>query len=179
MRTADKIAIVVLLPALIGYAGYYQLTKTQTEDAATAAGFDNVRDFAAAKDAGISDPKAWQEFQTKLAAVKAKREEEQYERTRNPATKMTVKNFSWTKSGFGVIGVVNLTVENMNGFPVKDITIGCSFNGASGTQLSNPSNTIYETIKPNSSRTFKDFNIGFIHSQAQRGGCSVDSARRL
>lgn len=179
MRTADKLALVLLIPAIVGYAGWHQMTKKQTEDAATAAGFGSVNEYTAAKEAGISDPKAWQDMQTKLAAIKAKRDQEQYERTRNPATKMMVKNLSWQKSGFGAIGLVTLTVDNMNDFGVKDIVIECSFSAPSGTKVGDSSKTIYETIKPNGSRTFKEFNIGFIHSQAQRGGCSVESARRL
>lgn len=178
-RWTDRLPLLVLLPCIVGYVAYDQFTKTRDQNAATAAGFADVSEFKAASEAGISDPTAWMAERERLAAVKRKKGEEDYERTRNPATQMNVKSMSWSKTGFGVVGVVTLTVENKNSFGVKDVTIGCEFTGKSGTKLHTTSKTIYETMKPNSSRAFKEVNVGFIPEQAARGGCSVDSASRL
>lgn len=153
-------------------------------------GFAKYDDYEQATAAGITDPAKWSEHKARLdqqTAVererqlveKRKRDAEEYERTRNPATKMNIKTLSWSKSGFGTVGLVTITIENQNDFPVKDLAISCDFSANSGTKIDSAKGTIYETIKPKSSRTFKEFNIGFIHNQAQRGGCSIDSARRL
>lgn len=178
-KKPNRLPGVVLLLCLVGYVAYDQFTKTQDQNAATAAGFADVGDFKAASAAGISEPAAWAVERQRLAAAKQKKDEEEYERTRNPATKMSVKSMSWSKTGFGVVGVVTVTVENQNSFSVKDVKLGCDFTGNSGTKLHSASKTVYETLKPNSTRTFKQVNIGFIPEQAARGGCSVDSASRL
>lgn len=178
MKT-DKLAAILLIPCLVGYVAYDQFTKARDQNAATAAGFSDLSEFRAATAAGIPEPGAWAAERQRLAAAKQKKDAEEYERTRNPSTKMNAKTLSWTKSGFGTVGLVTIAIENQNEFAVKDVLITCDFTASSGTKVGTASGTIYETIKPKSTRTFKEFNIGFIHSQSQRGGCAVDSARRL
>lgn len=175
--------------AIYGYSQWQIETRGAEEARAKAAGFASHSSMQRATAAGISDPSAWAEREAKDAAEKqrrdqveaaarAKADEERYERTRDPATKMSVKNFSWKVSGFGAVGVITVTVGNDNDFAIKDPTLTCSFYAPSGTQLSKIETTIFETIKPRSVRTFKDHNVGFIHSQSQRAGCQVGTARR-
>lgn len=193
MGAGNKImALIVAVPMVIYLVSMKQPATftTQDESIAQAAGFKNADDYVAAKGFGISDPAKWSEQKAKMdqaaaaererqLAAKMKKDEEDYERTRNPATLMNIKSLAWSKSGFGTVALLTLTVENMNKFAVKDIAISCDFSGNSGTKLNTANGTIFETIKASSSRSFKEFNIGFIHSQAARGGCSVESARRL
>jgi hypothetical protein len=186
MKTRDKIVIAVLGVAIVGYVARHQFEKLQTEQAAATAGFSNVSDYQSARAAGIADPAVWAEQTAKAAdererqlALNKKLDEELREMNRNPIDKMALKVLSWTKSGFGTVGLVTVAIENKNSFAVKDISIECEFYGASGTKLNTARNTIYETIKANGSRTFKEFNVGFIHSQAARGGCSLETARRM
>lgn len=178
-----------LLLALVVAGIRALIENVRKENVLKATGFQKYEDYEKATAASITDPAAWAIHKAKLEqeaaakreqelAAKRKRDEEEYERNRNPATKMSIKSLSWAKSGFGTVALVTLTIENMNDFAVKDVAISCDFKANSGTKLNTAESTIYETIKAKSSRTFKEFNVGFIHSQASRGGCSIERARR-
>lgn len=174
----------------------FERERQECSSAALAAGFLDCSTFSEAKAAGISDPEKWKEKlrEDKIAAderakererlAKAKREVEDQianvkaEMSRNPASRMSVSNFAWKIGGLGSVGLVTPTIENKNTFDVKDVTIECRFVAKSGTELSTAVQTIYDTVKASSKRTFKDVNIGFIHSQAARAGCEVNSAKR-
>jgi hypothetical protein len=101
------------------------------------------------------------------------------ERNRDPGEKITMPSFSWKIGGFGTVGSATVTVDNGNDFPVKDIDVRCEFSGKSGTQLSTSQRTIFDTIPAKAKRTFKDVNMGFIHSQSAKASCRVETAKRL
>jgi hypothetical protein len=81
--------------------------------------------------------------------------------------------FSWYKGGFDSIMMGTFVIKNNNDFAVKDITIKCTHSGKSGTEIDSNSRTIYETIKAKKKRTFRNFNMGFIHSQAASSQCQI------
>lgn len=85
-------------------------------------------------------------------------------------------DFSWSTGGFDNIMMAKFVIRNNNDFPVKDITIKCTHSGKSGTEIDSNTRTIYETIEPKKKRTFRDFNMGFIHSQAARSRCQITGA---
>jgi hypothetical protein len=101
------------------------------------------------------------------------------ERNRDPGERMTMASFSWTRGGFGVVGSATVTIDNGNDFPVKDIDARCDFSGKSGTELSTSRRTIFDTIPAKAKRTFKDVNMGFIHSRSAKANCRVETAKRL
>jgi hypothetical protein len=197
VRTLEKIVAVTVLVGGATFAGYAYVEmaaeneRSQAREAqARAAGFDDYLNFSTAKAAGISDPAAWVQRKkedvaraaaerARVAGEKEKLLAEAREIKRDPADRVEVSSMSWKKGGFGSVALVTLSISNKNEYSVRDIAVTCTFSGSSGTMLSKPTNTIYDIIKPKSSRTFPDFNIGFIHGQAQKGNCSVESARRL
>ncbi len=91
----------------------------------------------------------------------------------DPRTLVTISDYSWGKTGFGAVGQGNFTIKNDNSFSVKDILVRCSFYANSGTNLGNGEATIYEVIGAKKSRTFKEVNLGFIHSQSSKASCRV------
>ncbi|MBR1170510.1 hypothetical protein [Bradyrhizobium liaoningense] len=201
MNSIEKtsIAMVAVLGGTIFFAYAvlsYEKEIRECREAASAAGFSDCEVFSQAKAAGISESSKWaekqrqdraaaderarereraakakQDMQEQVAAIKA-------ELSRNPASRMSIPDFTWKISGFGSVALISPTIENKNSFEVKDVVIECNFSAKSGTQLSTTSQTIFDTVKANSKRTFKEVNVGFIHSQSARASCQVNSAKR-
>jgi hypothetical protein len=84
-----------------------------------------------------------------------------------------LKSFKGTKDGFGSVLTLNMTIENTNPFPVKDVVVECTHSANSGTVIDSNRRTVYETVKAKGTKTLTGFNMGFIHSQAARSGCFV------
>ncbi len=76
---------------------------------------------------GISNGADWNAKLAKDRQTAAVAEAARYEATRNPATKMSVENMTWSFGGFGTVAVVTLTINNSNDFPVKDVGLECRF----------------------------------------------------
>lgn len=98
---------------------------------------------------------------------------------RAPEDFVSIKNVAWRKGGFGSVMLATFTIRNEAPIDIKDIEIYCSHFAASGTRIDSNDRTIYEIVKANSTRTFRQINMGFIHSQAASTSCSVRSARAL
>jgi hypothetical protein len=169
-------------------------------ESAVAAGFADFREMDAASKLGISDPIKWrakvvadrraqdeservrrakvERDAADAAANQAKELADRFERERPAIDRMSLSNQSWEISGFGTVGLMSMTITNKNSYSVRDITINCIFNGRSGTQLSTTLHTIYDKIPANTSRRFAKVNVGFIHSQSARAGCSLVAASK-
>jgi hypothetical protein len=93
-------------------------------------------------------------------------------------TSVRLKTFKGTKDGFGNVLMLNLTIENTNSFPVKDVVVECSHSANSGTVIDSNRRTIYETVKAKGTKSLTNFNMGFIHTQAARSGCAVTGFER-
>lgn len=87
-----------------------------------------------------------------------------------------VKDFTWSKSSFGVMTLNVLTVANRSDYDLKDIEVYCRHSAPSGTQIDSNTRTIYEIIPARGERTFRGFDMGFIHSQASSTACSIRNA---
>lgn len=184
MRTRDIVTIAVLVIGSFAFVAWQNLQSHQAAAEAQAknpkaieAGFSDHKEMEKAAAEGITNGADWNAKLTKdhLAAVAA--ETARYEATRNPATKMSVENMTWSIGGFGSVGVVTLAINNSNDFPIKNVGIECQFSGKSGTRLSTVTHTIFDSLKGRSKRTFKGVNVGFINSRSARAGCSVETAR--
>jgi hypothetical protein len=81
---------------------------------------------------------------------------------------------SWTKGGFDSVMIANLTIKNPTKYSVKDISVTCTHYAASGTEIDRNTRTIYEMVKAKGQKRIREFNMGFIHSQAQRTHCQID-----
>lgn len=111
-------------------------------------------------------------------AVKAKAEAMERAR-RHPAQQIELSKLSWRKDGFGTVMTLSFTATNKNSFDVKDLTIKCTHSAPSGTEIDSNTSTLYEVIKSGASRSFRNFNMGFIHSQSARTSCEVTRAVAL
>ncbi len=90
------------------------------------------------------------------------------------ALKLT--KMDWKKSGFGNVMIVDLTVENASGLPVKDIELECTLSGNSGTRIGSISKKIYERFDPGTRKTIKGFNMGLIDRQSEGATCEIVDA---
>ncbi len=117
-------------------------------------------------------------YTQKVVHYTAKRDEAANMR-RNPERFVTVTDFSWTKDGFGSVMEVDLTIKSTLPFRVKDIEVKCTHAANSGTAIDSNRRTIYEVIGAGETRTFRGFNMGFIHPQAVSSVCEVVDVARM
>lgn len=95
--------------------------------------------------------------------------------TAREATRAPLRfDYKWKKDQFGVLMVADFTFHNDSARPIKDITITCTHSAPSGTEIDSNTRTIYEIVPARSSRVIKDFDMGFIHSQATSTTCKID-----
>ena len=86
----------------------------------------------------------------------------------------TVKlDFEWGTGGFGNIMEANFTIKNPSNYDIKDITIKCRHFAKSGTLIDSNTRTIYDIVQAKSNKRFERFNMGFIHSQAEKSNCAI------
>jgi hypothetical protein len=88
-------------------------------------------------------------------------------------TNTTITKLSWYKGGFGTVMMANLSIKNDGDAPVKDIEVKCEHSAPSGTKIDQNTKTIYELIPAHKTRTFRNFNMGFIDSQATGTNCRI------
>lgn len=82
-------------------------------------------------------------------------------------------DYSWTKEAFGSVMEVDFIITNNNDVDVKDIQIQCNHFAESGTEIDSNNRTIYEIVKKGNRRSYPNFNMGFMHSQAVESSCFV------
>lgn len=87
--------------------------------------------------------------------------------------KVGIAEWTWRKAGFDNVMNADFTVTNGSRFDIKDITITCIHYAKSGTKIDSNTRTIYDIIKAGESKQFTDFNMGFIHSQAESSGAVI------
>jgi hypothetical protein len=95
---------------------------------------------------------------------------------KSPWKFVSIQKWSWTKGGFDTVMIADFAIKNELPWPVKDITIRCTYNAPSGSQLGSLSNTIYERIESHKTKHVNRVNMGFIHTQAKGASCSVIGA---
>lgn len=94
-------------------------------------------------------------------------------------SRVRVRDFTWRKDGFGSVMVASFKVENGLDYDVKDVTLNCRVHGASSTTIGQPSAVVFDAFPAGKWKLVRDFNIGFISSQAQTANCEiVDFVRR-
>jgi len=109
------------------------------------------------------------------AQIKKEEEaEEERRRAAMPAKALVeIVKFSWHKGGFDSIMIATFTVKNSSVHDVKDLEITCTHSANSGTEIDRNTRTLYERVRAGQTRTFRNVNMGFIHSQASRSGCEI------
>ena len=96
---------------------------------------------------------------------------------KNIALSQVSLKFHWTKEGFDNIMQANFTIKNESVYDVKDLEINCEHYAKSGTLIDSNKRTIYDVVKAHSTKQFKNFNMGFIHTQAVKSSCAVTDLR--
>ena len=79
----------------------------------------------------------------------------------------------WSTGGFGSVMLADFSVSNSSPYPVKDLEVTCTHFANSGTQIDSNTQTIYEVVPAKGKKVVRDFNMGFIHSQATSTSCKV------
>jgi len=74
---------------------------------------------------------------------------------------------------FDSILETDFTIKNNSANTVKDIEVSCRAYAKSGTFIDNNTRVIYEIFSPGQTKTIEKFNMGFLHNQADKVGCTV------
>ena len=86
---------------------------------------------------------------------------------------MNGTNLDFTWSTDGMIMTANFKVHNTTEHAFKDFEITCDHSAPSGTVIDHNTRTIYELIPAKGTRSFRNFNMGFINSQAHQSSCRI------
>ena len=81
--------------------------------------------------------------------------------------------WDWHKGGFDSIMMLNAKIKNEGKRDVKDIEIECTHSSNSGTRIDSNKKVVYELVKAGKSVNIKEFNMGFVHSQATSTSCRI------
>ncbi len=77
------------------------------------------------------------------------------------------------KSRFDSIMVANFFICNPTKIAFKDFTVTCKHRGSSGTEIDSNTRTIYELVEAYSAKEVRNFNMGFVDSQAKSSSCRI------
>jgi hypothetical protein len=86
----------------------------------------------------------------------------------------TIAKYHGRKDELGMVLYETFTVRNDGAAAVKDLKIKCENEAPSGTTLDSNTRTIYEIVPAHRSRTFANFNMGFVDPQTSRSGCQIE-----
>jgi hypothetical protein len=84
-------------------------------------------------------------------------------------------DYSWGREGFGSIMTANFIIENNSEYDIKDLEIMCAHYAKSGTKIDSNKRKIFEVVKANSTKSFPNFNMGFIHEQVNSSSCLINN----
>jgi hypothetical protein len=96
----------------------------------------------------------------------------------NQLQNVEIVDWRWSKQGFGNVMIATFTFRNKNDFAVKDVEVTCRHYANSGTLIDRNVRTIFEVVTAKKSKTVRDFNMGFIHNQANKSSCEVTDFKR-
>jgi hypothetical protein len=92
---------------------------------------------------------------------------------------LKISSQSWRRGGLGSKALVTFTLRNDNDYAVGDIGILCSFSRKDGSPVTERRQTIRDTVKMKSRKTFVRVHVGFINITANQAKCSLLSANRV
>jgi hypothetical protein len=81
--------------------------------------------------------------------------------------------YEWQKVGFNNVMEADFTIQNDNEVAIKDIEIECTHFAKSGTKIDSNRKTIYDAVPAKGKKKFSKFNMGFIHTQADKTACRI------
>jgi hypothetical protein len=86
----------------------------------------------------------------------------------------TLAKYRGRKDELGMVLYETFTVRNGGSTAVKDLKIKCENEAPSGTALDSNTRTVYEIVPAHKSRTFSNFNMGFINPRTTKSGCAIE-----
>jgi hypothetical protein len=96
-----------------------------------------------------------------------------------PVNGLRISSQSWRRGGLGSKALVTFTLRNDNDYAVGDIGLLCAFTRADGSPVTERRQTIHDTVKMKSRKTFARMHVGFINVNASRAKCTLLSASRV
>ena len=96
-----------------------------------------------------------------------------------PVDGLKISSQSWRRGGLGSKALVTFTLRNDNDYAVADIGLLCAFSRADGSPVTERRQTIRDTVKMKSRKTYSRMHVGFINISANRAKCSLLSASRV
>lgn len=111
--------------------------------------------------------------QDKTVEGQAKMVEKDYSRDRAVVLSQIDLDISWGRGGFDAVVIADFKIKNKNQFDIKDLVLECVAYGQSGTALGSNKKTIFQVFPAGKVTAVKDFNMGFVSSQADTYGCSA------
>ena len=69
----------------------------------------------------------------------------------------------------------NVRIKNARPTEIRDMTISCTVSGASGTRLQALKTVLYDVVPADKTKTFREINMGFVHSQAASASCEINA----
>jgi hypothetical protein len=96
-----------------------------------------------------------------------------------PLNGLRISSQSWRRGGLGSKALITFTLRNDNGYAVGDIGLLCAFTRADGSPVTERRQTIHDTVKMKSRKTFARMHVGFINITANRARCTLLSASRI
>jgi hypothetical protein len=96
-----------------------------------------------------------------------------------PVDGLKISSQSWRRGGLGSKALVTFTLRNGNDYAVSDIGILCAFSRQDGSPVTERRQTIHDTVRMKSRKTFVRVHIGFINITANQAKCSLLSASRV
>jgi hypothetical protein len=96
-----------------------------------------------------------------------------------PVNGLKISSQSWRRGGLGSKALVTFTLRNDNDYAVGDIGLLCAFTRPDGSPVTERRQTIHDTVKMKSRKTFARMHVGFINVNASRAKCTLLSASRV
>jgi hypothetical protein len=96
-----------------------------------------------------------------------------------PVDGLRISSQSWRRGGLGSKALITFTLRNDNAYAVGDIGILCSFSRRDGSPVTERRQTIRDTVKMKSRKTFARVHVGFINITASQAKCALLSASRV
>jgi hypothetical protein len=96
-----------------------------------------------------------------------------------PVDGLRISSQSWRRGGLGSKALITFTLRNDNDYAVGDIGILCAFSRKDGSPVTERRQTIHDTVRMKSRKTFARVHVGFINITANQAKCSLLSASRV
>lgn len=92
--------------------------------------------------------------------------------------RLRISSQTWRRGGLGSRALVTFTLRNDNDYDVRDLEIACTFLRRDGSQLTERSRRISDTVGMKSRRTFARVSLGVVNINAEQAKCRLVAARR-